>query len=96
MLLVDPRSEQEFSAGHIPGAMNVPLNELPLKSGKISPYSEFDRIVVYGTNPDSVPARGVAKRFMANSYSDVYVLTGGLKEWVAQGGTVETGDKGGQ
>ena len=31
ILVVDVRSPQEFAAGHIPGAVNIPLNELARK-----------------------------------------------------------------
>lgn len=93
ILIVDARSDQEYSAGHIPGAMNVPLMALPIKEGRVEPYASYDYIVVYGTTPDSVPARGVAKRFMSNKYRDVYVLKGGLKEWAIQGGEIVKGEK---
>lgn len=93
MLLVDPRSPAEYRAGHIPGARNVALDEIVIRAGRVAPFNQYDKIVVYADNRGSVQARGMAKRFMVNSYSDVYVLEGGLAEWVAQGGTVEPSAK---
>lgn len=34
-LLVDVRTPQEFTAGHIPGALNIPLDELDDRMGEI-------------------------------------------------------------
>ena len=33
--LIDVRSEAEFASGHLPGAVNVPLQELGAKAGKL-------------------------------------------------------------
>ncbi|MBS0196567.1 MAG: rhodanese-like domain-containing protein [Planctomycetes bacterium] len=94
VLIADPRSPQEFAAGHIPGAKNIQLEEIQPKSGKLAAYAKYSSIIVYGSDPNSVPARGLAKRLLANSYSDVYVLQGGLKDWESQGGeVVKSADK---
>lgn len=34
-LLVDVRSPWEFEMGHLPGALNIPLEEIPLKAATI-------------------------------------------------------------
>jgi phage shock protein E len=35
-LLLDVRSEQEFAAGHLPGAVNVPVSQLAAQLGTLS------------------------------------------------------------
>ena len=42
---VDVRSPEEFAAGHLPGAKNVPLQTLPQAAGAIGPRSA--EVVLY-------------------------------------------------
>ncbi len=35
-LLLDVRTEEEYTAGHIPGSINLPLHKLPAAAEKIS------------------------------------------------------------
>ena len=36
-VIVDVRSEKDFQAAHIPGAINIPLEELKHKSAELDP-----------------------------------------------------------
>ena len=46
-VLVDVRTPAEFHAGHIPGAVNVPLNELESGILKLHNINKNSRILVY-------------------------------------------------
>lgn len=35
--IVDVRSEKDFQAGHLPGAVNIPLEELDRRSAELDP-----------------------------------------------------------
>jgi len=60
-VLVDVRSAGEFSSGHLPGALNVPLQELGAKVGKLCPKDK--PIILYcASGTRSSMARGVLKR----------------------------------
>ena len=37
-LLVDVREVPEFAAGHLPGAVNIPLGELPQRLAELAPH----------------------------------------------------------
>ncbi|HET8724028.1 MAG TPA: rhodanese-like domain-containing protein [Anaeromyxobacteraceae bacterium] len=37
--VVDVRTPEEFAAGHVPGAVNVPYDELPRRAAEIGPPS---------------------------------------------------------
>jgi rhodanese-related sulfurtransferase len=93
LLLVDPRPATAFANRHIPGARNVHLEEVQPKAGRSAEFERYRRIVVYGDNPGSPAARGLVKRFIANSYDRVYLMDGGLDEWVRQGGKVQSADQ---
>lgn len=43
--LVDVRTPEEFAAGHLPGAVNIPVDELPQRLGELGPPEK--PLVVY-------------------------------------------------
>jgi phage shock protein E len=45
-LMLDVRSREEFAKGHIPGALNIPYDELPGRLEEIAEHRE-DEVVVY-------------------------------------------------
>lgn len=45
-LLIDVRSREEFASGHIPGAVNIPYDELPGRFGELAADRD-DEVVVY-------------------------------------------------
>lgn len=77
-VLIDVRTEQEFNAGHIPGAINIPVDELRHRLVEI-PNAE--KIVLYC----AVGQRGyLAYRILSQSgFSNIYNLSGGYSTWVA-------------
>lgn len=74
--LVDVRTPQEFAAGHIPRAINIPVQELERRMGELT---EKDRpIVVYCR---SGIRSGSAARMLARAgYADVHDL-GAMSRW---------------
>ncbi len=38
-VIVDVRSARQFSEGHLPGAINIPLSELEHRAGELDPAS---------------------------------------------------------
>ncbi|MBX3355507.1 MAG: rhodanese-like domain-containing protein [Phycisphaeraceae bacterium] len=95
MAYVDPRTEADFAAGHIPGAILVPFADL--RSGAAAPLRDFDVLVVYDTDFDDVVARAMSKRLIEDGRWDVFTLTGGLRAWEKSGNEVAYGmtDRGG-
>ena len=77
-VLVDARSPAAFAAGHIPGAVNIPVNEARSRDPKLE---SAKTIIVYGNGwQDDLP-RVLAKRLMLFGYGNVYVFTGGIETW---------------
>jgi hydroxyacylglutathione hydrolase len=84
--LVDVRSPEEWSEGHLPGAIHIPLAQLP------------DRIrELNTTSPIVVHCRGGGRSSIATSFlklhgaADVSNLMGGFEAWVTQGFEVTSG-----
>ncbi len=85
LLLIDPRNEAAFAAGHLPMAENLTLLRFPAGSGRDPAYAKHDEIIVYGQNPGSAVARAMAKRLMSLRYKNVRWYANGIDEWVAAG-----------
>lgn len=85
---VDPRTEEEYQKGHIPGATNIPYQNITRDSYLLKGY---DVIVVYGDDYNDAKANGMSKRLMEFGYKKVYTLHGGLRAWRQAGYDLETG-----
>jgi len=85
---VDPRSDIEFRSGHIPGALNVPLEDAELR---LRDLEEFDTVIVYGDSFNDPVALAMSKTLLGMRLSDVRTLRGGLRTWTEAGNELETG-----
>lgn len=78
--LVDVRELWEFGMGHIPGALHIPLNDLPDRVGEIPPDKPVVLVCEHGIR--SV----MAAQFVAQQgHEGVYNLMGGTSEWRLRG-----------
>lgn len=89
VLFVDARESDFFGEGHIPGAVNLPREDILLAKTKVIPGDEARRLVVYCSGEDCEDARIVAKGLSALGYSKVSVYAGGWEEWTASGAPVQ-------
>ena len=83
-VLLDVRSRDEFSAGHLPGAISIPLRELDQR------FVELPRdrqVVTYCRGPYCLNALE-AVDLLINQGLDVRHLGAGIAEWRAEGGQV--------
>lgn len=77
--LVDVRTAQEFSAGHIAGAENVPVDQLPSAAAS---WPKNQPVLVYcATGARSLTA---AEWMSKNGFRTVYNLTAGIVQWDGQ------------
>jgi phage shock protein E len=82
-LLVDVRTPEEYAAGHIPGAVNIPLQSLSERMDEIS----GDQPVVLYCQSGNRSAQAV-ELLDAAGYTNLYDL-GGIRDWQAEGYPVE-------
>lgn len=86
--LLDVRPREEYVAGHLPGAVSLPLKELKRRLGSL----RGDRdIVAYCRGPYCVLAGEAVKILRARGYRAL-AMEDGVAEWRAQGLPVATGD----
>ncbi|MEX0427869.1 rhodanese-like domain-containing protein [Nocardioides sp. DS6] len=85
--VLDVREDDEWAAGHIAGAVHVPLSELPARLGDVP---EGQTLVVCKAGGRS--ARAVM--YLAQQGYDVVNLAGGMLDWEAAGRPMvsETGE----
>lgn len=93
-VFVDVRTPEEFAAGHIPGALNLRLTDIPADGRPLPSLASARRIVVYGQNPGSAVATAMVKRLMTQGqYGTVELFEGGLDAWRAAGGSIQRGNQ---
>ncbi|NJO22558.1 MAG: metalloregulator ArsR/SmtB family transcription factor [Sphingomonadales bacterium] len=85
--VLDVRPEDEFALGHLPGAVNLPLNELEKRLADLDPNRE---IVAYCRGPYCVLSYEAVAILRARGFK-VRRLEDGLPEWRAAGLPVEAG-----
>jgi rhodanese-related sulfurtransferase len=85
---VDPRSERDYRAGHIAGAVRIEPETLKVSDPRLV---EFDVILVYGDGYNSPIAIAMSKGMLAKRFRDVRTLRGGLSAWERAGNPVVTG-----
>lgn len=73
--IVDVREDHEWKAGHIPGAIHIPLGLLSER------YTELDRSKAYIVVCRSGGRSGVACEFLESLGFDVANMEGGLLHW---------------
>jgi ArsR family transcriptional regulator len=84
--VLDVRPEDEFSLGHLPGALNIPLSELERRLGELSKSRE---VIAYCRGPYCVLSFEAVAALRARGYR-VRRLEDGYPEWKAAGLPVES------
>ncbi|MCD2165975.1 MAG: rhodanese-like domain-containing protein [Comamonas sp.] len=79
-VVVDVSDAQEFSAGHISNAKNVPLDQLEAQLPSVVKNKALPLILVCAQGQRSQRAVAVAKKL---GYTNVQALAGGMKGWRA-------------
>jgi rhodanese-related sulfurtransferase/DNA-binding transcriptional ArsR family regulator len=81
VLVLDVRPAAEYSAGHIPGAVSVPLGDLPARLGALPASTE---IVAYCRGAYCVLARDAVRQLRASGLAARH-LAEGMLEWRLDG-----------
>ncbi len=84
ILVLDVRSAEDFSGeqGHIPGAVNIPLEALPARLDHLADRLEKPIAIVCRTDRRSARAAQILAR---HGFADVHVVKQGMTDWHARG-----------
>ena len=85
--LIDVREQVEWDAGHIPGALFIPLGQLDRDIAAAVP--DMDTELILQCRSGARSGRGTAQ-LQALGYTNVVNLAGGILQWEADGLPVET------
>lgn len=91
-LLMDVRLEDDYAAGHLPGAVNNCVFEVAFgdRLSGLAPLREL-AICIYGAGPDSKEAEMAAEKSARAGYTNVMVFEEGVAGW-KKGGLELEGD----
>lgn len=85
-LVIDVRSTNEFSGGHVPGAINLPVSEIGARLSRLAndlaPYQAAPVYVMCATANRSSHAARVLKKV---GFVNIRVVDGGMGKWSRQG-----------
>jgi rhodanese-related sulfurtransferase len=80
--LIDVRSATEFAAGHLPGAINIPLEQIELRTDDLDSVAAIVVVCQGGTR-----AR-CARALLAPVFDQTHVLDGGTDGWTRAGNPI--------
>jgi rhodanese-related sulfurtransferase len=80
LVILDVRTDAEFSEGHIEGAINIPVGEL---EGRLGELDRDDEMLVYcRTGNRSRTAVGILE---GNDFNKIYHMNNGITAWTSAG-----------
>lgn len=81
--LIEVLGEDSYKKGHIPNAINIPVDSLEKEAGKS--LKKTDTIVVYCADYNCHASTNAAKVLLKMGYGKVLDFKGSKKEWVDSG-----------
>jgi rhodanese-related sulfurtransferase len=87
LFVLDVRTPEEFAAGHVPGAVNVPYDQVASRLAEIPKNKD---VVLYCRSGRRTELAGEALK--ANGYTKLEHLQGDMQAWLKDGRPVEGAD----
>ncbi|MFY9511023.1 MAG: rhodanese-like domain-containing protein [Rubrivivax sp.] len=78
--IVDVRSAEEFAAGHVDGAVNIPADQLQARAAELPADTPIVTVCSFG----GARSCGAAQRLRDLGHADTLPLRGGTKAWQEQ------------
>ncbi|OYD07876.1 sulfurtransferase [Paludifilum halophilum] len=77
-VFVDVRTDEEYNAGHIPGAIHIPHDEMEERASELESRKGEDILLICRSGRRSV----IAANILADQgFSRLFNLKGGMLEW---------------
>lgn len=89
---VDARDKSDYAAGHIKGALPLPLGDFETRLARFKVEVKPDKtLIVYCNGFDCHDSMNLGNKLIKAGYGNVYVFLGGFPEWKDAGYAVEGG-----
>jgi rhodanese-related sulfurtransferase len=83
-VLIDTLAEMYYRHSHLPGAINVPADEVRERAQELLPDREAE-LVVYCMDPPCPASEKAARELAAMGYDNVRDYAGGKQDWLYHG-----------
>jgi phage shock protein E len=80
-VIVDVRSAEEFAQGHVPGAMNIPVDQLPTRIDELLGFKNKDVVLYCRSGRRAAQA---AETLKANGFQKLLHLEGDIQKWTEE------------
>lgn len=92
VFFVDARSASDYEAGHVTGAVHIPMDTGALEARDVAVVESAAIVVTYcDTDDECAQSRRLAELLAQRGLRDVRVLRGGLPAWLELGYPAESG-----
>lgn len=78
LLILDVRTPEEFAAGHVPGAINVPHTHLPARAAELAAKGDKEIVLYCRTGRR---AENAASRLREHGFTRLLHLDGDMQQW---------------
>ena len=85
-LLLDVRTPEEFAKGHVPGALNIPVDQLTARTQELAAHRDGDVVVYCERGGRAAKAATVLREA---GFLNVLHLEGDMSAWRADGRPVD-------
>ena len=91
LAVLDVRTQQEYAVGHVPGAVNIPLDGLSdaVRSGQLDRFRDLQRMICVICASGGRSAQATVRLTRVFGFSDVVNVAGGTIEWINAGFPIE-------
>lgn len=91
-VFVDARMPDEFIAGHIPGAFNLPYDDLESHLDVLNYLPDDSPVITYCDGSECALSLELADELTAMGFGQVRVFFGGWEQWIEAGHPAEEGE----
>lgn len=90
--IINALGKEQYQQKHIPGSINIPVDEVEEKASQVLPEDKSKEIIVYCASKDCQASPKEAEKLEQMGYRNVKDFEGGIAEWQEQGYEFEGND----
>ena len=92
-IFIDARSKKEYEIGHIPGAINIPMETIDLFELDLFNFDNNQKFVCYCSDEKCDLSMEIAMAMEEKGFTNIYYFSEGWIMWLSKGYQVSTGTK---